>query len=802
MLHNYLSTFLRILVKQKIYSIINVTGLAIGIAASLLIVLYSADEISYDRFHKDANRIYRLNLGGELNGEKSNFAMVGGVVAKSMIEEIAGIESFLRIVKRPVTPVEVNERTLSLDKLILADSNFFDFFNFELLAGEKRTALSGPNKIVLTESAARSVLGADEVDPTQLIGKTIFVGVQKVATEITGIAANPPDNSHFHFNSILSSETDLYLKKSSYSNLYCYTYLKLAPGKKIDEIEAQIPTFYNKYVGPEIFKLLNVTLDEWKKSGNYTMFTLQPLVNIHLNSHLLSEMESNGNASYLVLLGIIAAFILILACINFMNLATARATNRAREVGVRKAVGALQKRLIGQFMFESFIYTLLALILGLALVSIFISPFNFLADKNLSINQLGSPEFILGIISALIVITVLAGSYPAFYISAFKPAIVLKGKLISGARGYRLRNSLVIFQFVISTSLIIATILVYQQLRYMQSLSLGFDKENTLCLNNSNGLGVRAEAFKDEIKQYSDVIEATFTTRLPSEIVEAGAMRRNGDDQLHTTHMYNAGFDYIKTLNLSVQSGRDFSKEFPGDSNAVIVNETAAMLYGFNDLSQKEFLVEPNGKVHEVIAIVKDFNFESLLSSVKPLVIFFGAQSRMIIRFTPGSLQNKVSAIKNIWGKYSALPFEYSFLDENLNAQYKSVEQLQSISACLTFLSIAIACFGLLGLVTYMASQRAKEIGVRKILGATVWHVVILLSKDFARLVLIAFVVAVPFSWFAMNEWLETFAYRINFNVTAAFTAGAAVVFIALVTVSYQSVKAARGNPVESLRSE
>ena len=806
MLTNYLTTFLRILMRQKIYSAINVFGLAIGIAATLLIALYITDELSYDKFHKDADRIYRVGIFVRLTGVDNPYAVTGYGTAETLKREIPSIESFLRITSRSGTALYTDTKSITMDKLIYSDSNFFNFFDFQLLSGDQKNLLKGPNKIVLTESTAHNIFNVNHIDGYKnLIGKIVLVGWNKVAMEVTGVVANPPSNSHFKFNGIVSSETDLRTQSPNHWTPDCYTYIKLSSENSIHQVESSIPAFVNKYYDLELGSI--TSFEDFQKRGDNVNLHLMPLLKIHLDSHQLSELEPNGNRSYLYLLAVIGAFILILVCINFINLSTARAVNRAKEVGIRKTVGAIQKKLIGQFLFESILYTLSGFILALAFVSIMIDPFNLLTAKTLSIDKLLEPVFFICMIIMLVVIAGFSGSYPAFILSSFRPSQVLKGRMSVGYMGKDIINSLVIFQFVISTTLIISSCLIYMQLNFMQTKNLGFEKDNVICLTNTLTLENSHELFRNELKSLNIIANASYSTRVISETINGnGGRRRKGSQEWHTVQAFSSDQDFAQTVGLNILSGRFFSKDFPSDQNGVVINRAAAEILGIRNLDQVEF-IEYTGNdgivaSNQVIGIVENFNFEPLRSEVNPLVINLGGTLRMSIRLTPGDMQQKIKSIETIWKKYTNAPFEYSVLDQNIKAQYKSEETLGKIAIVFTGLSIVIACFGLFGLVTYMASQRTKEIGIRKIMGASVQQIVALLSKDFLRLVFIAFVIAIPISWYGMNEWLKSFAYRIDFSFMVAVIAGCAVVLIALLTVSYQSIKAAMGNPVESLRSE
>ncbi len=804
MLANYLVTFVRILVRQKVYSAINIFGLAVGLAASMLIALYITDELSYDGFHKDAAQIYRASIFVSLSGVDNPYAVSGFGTAETLKKEIPGIESTLRIISRSNAPLQLDAKSFTMTKVIYADSNFFDFFDFKLLWGD-RNSLKGPNKIVITESAARTMFNPRTLNDLQkIIGKTVLVGWNNTAMEITGIAMDPPSNSHFKFDFIISSETDLRAASTNHWTPDCYTYLKLSPNTSIGQIETSIPAFVKKYYNLELGS--STTYDDFKKRGDDINLRFMSVTDIHLDSHQLSELEPNGNRNYVYLLAVIGAFILLMVCINFVNLSTARAAIRIKEVGIRKTIGAARNKLIGQFVLESFMYVVFGFILALVLILIFFTPFNLLLEKSFSPDKFIELTFVAGVAIVLLLTTLLSGMYPAFVLSSFSPSQALKGRWQSGTVINDLRSPLVIFQFVISSTLIISSVVIYQQLNFIQSKNLGFDKENIICITNTLALQTSHDAFKNDLMASSDIINASYSSRLISEPINGnGGRRRKGSQDWHTVQAFSVDQDFTETLGLKVLSGRFFSKDSRADQNGVVINRAAATILGISNVDQDEFIeygYDDKIGTNQVLGIVENFNFESLRSDINPLVLYPGGFSRMSIRLTPGDMPEKIKMVEATWKKYTSAPFEYSFLDENINAQYKVENTLGKLSFVFTGISILIACLGLVGLVAYMTSQRTKEIGIRKVMGASVEQIVMLLSKDSIRHIAIAFVIAIPIGYYGMNQWLNTFAYRIDFSLTIAAFAGCATMFIALLTVSYQAIRAAMGNPVESLRSE
>jgi putative ABC transport system permease protein len=587
------------------------------------------------------------------------------------------------------------------------------------------------------------------------------------------------------------------------------TYFKTKPNTDINQVNEKYTYFIEKYCAKELEQFMQLTLPQFKEQGGNLGFSTTPLLDIHLRSQLADELEPNGNIQYLYLFAAIALFIIILACINFMNLSTARSANRAKEVGVRKTIGALRSRLMGQFLLESYVYTIISVLLSLVAISASLNFFNQLTGKEISFAELLRPEFVTGLVLFVVLIGLLAGSYPAFYLTSFKPVDVLKGKVRTGMKSSGIRNSLVIFQFLISIGLIIATLMVYRQLNFVQSKSLGFNKENIMDLLHTWNLEKNATAFKNELLQHPEIVAASYANRLPPSIDWTSVLKAADTGQEHLMTIYQMDPDHLKVLGYTMAKGRFFSRDFPSDSSAVIVNETAARQMGFEDFEGKAILSRVNSlkeKRLEVIGILKDFNFQSLKTAIRPMVIVLGSEpnSEMAIRITPENTAEKVKLVETIWKKYAPQsPFEFTFLDENFDAQFRAEQRMGQVFIFFTGLAIMIACLGLFGLATFSAEQRAKEISIRKIMGASVISIVTLLSKDFARLIMIAFIVAVPLTWYALDKWwLQEFAYRVSFNAVVIFFAGSGALALGLITIGFQSLKAAMGNPVDSLKNE
>jgi putative ABC transport system permease protein len=801
MIRNYLKTAMRIMLRQKGYSFINISGLSLGIAASLLIILYVVDELSYDRFHENATSIYRIGFKGRLQGNDFNMATSPAPVAEAMANEIPEVKSVVRFGLWRTSPFSFQDKNFTEQFVLVADSNFFQFFNFKLLAGDPATALKGTNKIVVTQSAAKRYFGDN--DP---IGQIILRGSEKTATEVTGVVEDTPPNSHIKYDMILSGETWDYMKDVQWTSNNLYTYFLAQKDADPEKIKLQLNTLVEKNMGAELEKFLGFTFKEFLAQGNDVGLYTQPLLDIHLNSNLSEEITANGNLQYIYIFIAIAIFITLIACINFMNLSTARSANRAKEVGVRKSIGAFRSKLIGQFISESMIYSFISTALAMLLIFILITPFNNLSGKTLTLSLLTDPSLILGIVLFALLVGLIAGSYPAFYLTAFKPSEVLKGKIRSGFKNSKLRNSLVVFQFVISIALILGSLVVYQQLKFMQEKNMGFDKENVVRLLHTWSLDKNGKAFKNELAQHPEFKNASFASNLPPNIMWSNAWRKGGTEQDYLLTQSRVDYDHLTTMGYTMVEGRFFSRDFLSDSSAVILNETAMKLMNIESYENQTILSYnyETPRPMKIIGVVKDFNFETLRNTVKPFVFTLGGEpnGEMAIRLAAGDKTEQLELLQTIWKKYSSNAFQYSFLDQDFDALFRGEQRMSQIILVFTVLTIFIACLGLFGLATYVGEQRAKEISIRKVMGASMTQVMGLLFKDFTLLILIAFIIAGPLGWYLMNEWLNGFAFHIGVEAWVIFVAGFAALMIAVVTISFQSVKAARENPVKALKNE
>ncbi|MBU1820169.1 MAG: ABC transporter permease, partial [Bacteroidetes bacterium] len=689
-----------------------------------------------------------------------------------------------------------------------ADSNFFQVFTLPLLAGDPKTALLRPNTMVISQSTAEKYFG--NADP---VGKVLTLKPENQSYEVTGVMKNIPANSHFHMDFLLSMAGLDESRDDSWMRSEFYTYLVLPEGYDYRQLEAKLPQVVEKYMAPQLEQAFGMTLAQFRQKGNDIGLYLQPLTDIHLHSDFAFDLSTHGDIRYVYLFGAIALFMLLIACINFMNLSTAGASKRAREVGIRKVMGSVQSALVGQFLVESILLTALALGLALGIVVLALPYFNLLAGKEMTLGILASAEVWAGLVLLGLVVGVLAGSYPAFFLSSFRPLSVLKGGANPGGgrAGVGLRGVLVIVQFCISFILIVGTTVVYQQLKYIQNTKLGYDKEQVLVVEETWRLGKNEDLFRRQLMQDARVVNASLSGYLPAGPSYNNNFMVYADDntsQFVKTLRYDVDENYLPTLGMKMAAGRNFSRDFGTDSTGIILNETAAKAFGWGNDALGHTISRPDNEgrlaTYHVIGVVEDFHFKSLHERISPLLMTLGDNSgQVILKVKTKDIQGLLATVEQQWKSFAVeAPMEYSFLEDDFNATYRAEQRTAQILGIFAGLTIFVACLGLFGLATFTAEQRKKEIGVRKVLGASITSVVTLLSTDFLKLVLIAILIASPIAWYAMSQWLEGFAYKIDLEVGVFVAAGLLAIGIALFTVSYQSIKAALVNPVKSLRSE
>jgi putative ABC transport system permease protein len=818
MLRNYIKTAFRSLIKQKIYTAINIAGLAVSITACLLIALYVKHELSYDRFFPQADRIYKMILERKYPSHATFYASIPHSYATVVQRDFPEIENTMHMfgsgknsnIKYKASDTEI--KTFEEDYFMFADSAFFSFFDVGLLKGDKKTALAQPNQVILSATTAHRYFGNEEP-----LGKVISGDFGEL--KVTGVFKDVPSNSHLRFDAMCSFSGPEFRKTENFITFDAYTYIKLKPGASAKILESKFPTMVDTYAAGQIERELGQSWQDYRKAGNGYRYFLQSLTSIHLDPINIEFTNTpSGNRNHVIALIFIALLILSIACINFMNLATARSSERAREVGVRKVMGSLKSQLVIQFLTEAMLLSLAGTMLAIFGAYLLLPSFNTLVEKNLQF--IFGAEIIFGLIAIVLLVGILAGLYPAFVLSSFNPVVVMKGNFAGSAKGAWLRNGLVVFQFIISIVLIVSTIIVSRQMDFIQKKDLGFNKDKVLMVDRAWALNKNGNAFKEEIKKLPEVVEVTGTSsRVGNRDDVFGQMfQPQGSNEVLTVKAMVLDDDFAEMIGFTLKDGRFFSKE-TSDSLHILLNESAIKTLGLSDpigrkLSNTDLFQQDtvNSKVRlfTIIGIVKNFHFQSLHDEITPLVMFnkevFGRYSNsnyVAIKLKSENAQATISKIESKWKELAPeRPFHYEFLDENLHQGYLEEQRSGKMFSVFSGLAIIIACVGLFGLSAYTASLRTKEIGIRKVLGASVGGMIVLLSKDFTKLVLIAFVMASPLAWWMMSEWLGSFAYRIELGAGAFIVAGAIALLIAWLTVSYQSIKAAIVNPVKSLKSE
>ncbi|MBA4850892.1 ABC transporter permease [Emticicia sp. BO119] len=810
MIRNYLKIAWRNLLKNKLQTLINITGLSIGMSSCILILMFVFDEMSYDKSWENGDRIYRMALERIYPGRATKYAIIPPSYAQSVRKELPEVEESVRIFDNGGgTLVRHNNQVYEKNHVLFADSNFFKVFKLPLLFGNPDKALLAPNTIVLTESTAKRFFGT-----TNAMGKYLEL-VQGPKLQVTGICADVPKNSHFQFDFLGSVKGNRFAEATNHISFAASTYLLLKPHTSPEQVQAKFPSIVEKYAAGEVQRNFGVSFKDYLKAGNGYFYFLQPLQNIHLESHLEAELGANGSKNLVYIFMVIAVFVLLIACINFMNLATARSTERAKEVGIRKTLGSTKSQLSIQFLTESVLLSVASLFVAILIVVLVLPFFNNLANKTLILDNFFTLKTIPLMLILSIAVGLMAGVYPAGVLSSFQPIQVLKGKFTSKKQGHALRNGLVVFQFSISIILIISTLIVYRQLNYIQNKELGYSKDFVIHLRGAGFLGDRTQVFKDEIQKIAGVEKVGGTSAEPGQENFFGiSFRKGGEKETVTGKAMIADEGYLQTLNMETAEGRFFNKEF-NDSLSIILNQEAVKALGLkNPIGQKIFspdnFVQGDGPEvsYTIVGVVKDFHFSSLHQKITPLFIvnnrFFARTSNLIgVRINTPDFESVVSQLQKTWKKFlPEQPFNYAFLDADLAELYRNEKVSQQVFWIFSCLGILIACMGLLGLVSYIVQQRTKEIGIRKVLGATVPSIILLLSKDLLKLVLIALLVASPIAYYFMNSWLQDFAYKTEINWWVFVLAGVMAIIIAFVTISFQSIKAALMNPVKSLKTE
>ncbi len=819
MFKNYFKIAWRNLLKRKAYALINIFGLALGAAICLLIVLFIKSEKSVDAWRENGDHVYRMVLKRQYPGGRStSYAIIPQSYAKTVKEELPEVEEVVRIFdffNNGTFQLRYEDKKFEETSAFFVDPTFFDVFTTEFIYGTPEDCLLKPNSGVITESTAKKYFGSTD----QAVGKILQPeGQNSQPIEITAVCKDWPENSHFTFNLLMTTAGQDNFEDVNYVGFSAHTYLLLNENASPEKVEASFPGIIEKFAAGDIEKQFATTVEKFNSDGNGYTYYLQPLKDIYLTSHLEREFRANGNATTLYIFVMVAFFILFIACVNFINLSTARSSERAKEVGIRKTFGSEKKALITQFIVESFLMSFIAMIVAIGIFVLLAPIFNDIAGKAFTVTTLFSFDVILLLIAFTCLTGLLSGIYPAFVLSSFQPIQVLRGKFKSGKQGRFLRSGLVVFQFSISVILIICTLVVNKQMKYMTSEKLGFTKEQTLIVERTELLGENTRAFKNEIKNIKGVTNVTSATALPGQQNYFGTSWTTMKNR--TQPMTGRGIivddEYEKTLNLKLVDGRFFSKDFPTDSLAVVLNEKAVSELGLEKavgsriISNDQFLNGQDGTeyVYTVIGVVKDFHYQSLHEPITPLVFTSSARFNNVLGLTAihvegGSFTSVISEVETIWKKFvEDKPFTFQFLDQTIEQQYQAESKARKVFTFFSLITIFIACIGLLGLAAYTTRQRVHEIGVRKVLGASVGNIIGMLSMDFIKLIVLATLIAVPVAWYAMHSWLQNFAYHISTIWDLFMAATVIVILTAFITISFQAIKAAIANPVKSLRTE
>ena len=811
MLRNYLKIAFRNMAKYKFISFINIFGLTVGLTCCLLILSYIIHEISYDKYNSNADRIYRVTRS--FNNKDGIVSLHLGAVAPPfgplLQNEFPDIEKITRLLLVGSQPMKYEDKVFNEKDVFFADEKFVSVFDVPLLKGNPQTALTDPFSILLTEEVAKKYFGAE--DP---INKMIRLD-NKFNYRVTGIFKPFPNAAHLHPNIMLSFNTlkdsAIYGEKNlmtNWGNNSFYTYLLFPKNYPVKNITSRFPAFIDKYMHEP-----GQAADF--KNSKFTQLYLQRLTDIHLTSHLDEEIESNGDRSRVTIFGAIALFILLIACINYMNLSTARSALRAREIGIRKVAGAQRGEIIAQFLSESVMITLIATILALILTVLTLPWLNKVTGQTLTMQGLLDVRVLIPLILTPFVVGILSGIYPALFMSSFEPIKVLKGLFKVGNSTVSFRKVLVVTQFSVSIILIICTAIVFQQLHYMQKKSLGFNKDHVVILSYNDALDKTYESFRNELRQNAYIVDAARSSRIPGGrlLDEMGASTESGDSLKPVNSdikFLAADQDFVPTYNIPMAAGRNFSRDYGTDTTAFILNESATRALALRTPGE---LVGKNFKYGDlkgkVIGILADFHFESLHQKIVPLIIVMPPRSagnfynRISVKIAGNNMTAAIEYLEKTWHHYlPQTPFEYTFIDENFRELYQAEQRQGTLFTSFSAIAIFIACLGLLGLSAFAITQRLKEIGVRKVLGASVGSIVKLLSTDFLKLVAIAAIIAFPVAWFAMHNWLGDFAYRISIQWWIFLVAGILASAVALITIGFQAIRAALSNPVKSLRSE
>jgi putative ABC transport system permease protein len=804
MLNNLIRHSLRSFKRQRAYILINVLGLSIGIACSLLIAMYVINEASYDRFNTKKDRIYRTILNGKIGGQEITMATSPAIMGPTMLREFPEVEDFCRMDQRGPSVVEYMNQTFTDDHIIEADSSFFNFFSIPVLKGDPKTALNATHKIILSESAAKRIFGNENP-----IDKPLKIGTDTVRFIVTGVMADVPENSHFEASMVISFLSSDRVNNPIWLNNNLTTYLLLKPNVNFKNIDEKYPDLLKKYVGPEVQQYMGISMDEFTKKGNKYRFYLQNLKQAHLDPSIKGEFKAASDPKYLLIFGAIAILIVIIAVINFMNLSTAQASKRAKEVGIKKIAGSTRGSLIIQFLSESFILTFIAMLVALIFIRVSLPYFNNMLGAKLSLDLLYKWYSIPVLLLFALVVGMLSGSYPAFYLSSFNPYEVLKGSVKNSMKNGYLRRVLVVFQFGVSILLIVCTMVMYRQINYMLNKDPGFNKNQLIVINRAEALGTKMKSFKETIKNIPGVMNISSSTAVPGRVNNNngyGLEGRKDESFLMVTNWVD--YNYLDTYGMELASGRKFSESFSTDKDACLINESAVKDFGITDITKARF-IQPGQtmKYIPVLGVVKNFNFETLRNPIGPYILCFQNENfqwgYLSVKLSASNYSKTINEIEKVWKEYTAnTPLQYYFIDADFEKMYVQEKQNARMAVVFSILAIFIAALGLFGLTSFTVEQRTKEIGVRKAMGSSIPGIFVVITREIVVLVTISALISCPLIYYIGEKWLQNFYYRINLGAIS-FVAGLVIALgIALMTISFRVLKAATVNPSRSLRYE
>ncbi len=807
MVKNILKHSLRSLKKQKGYIAINIFGLSIGIASSLVIALFIIHQLSFDQYNLKKDRIYRLTLDGKIGEQEVNAAYTASVIGPTMATDFPEVEKFCRLNVWGETIIKKEDLVFSVKDLAEVDSSFFEIFSIPLLKGSSKNVLTEPNTMVLSESMAKTIFGNE--DP---VDKMLQVNTRKEPYRITGVMADFPEETHFNADILTSFVTNGRANDQEWLSNSFSTYILLKPNTSASTVEAKFPGMVEKYVGPRVQQLFGVSLSDFISQGNRYSFHLQPLTQIHHDPSVEHEVKPAIDPKYLIIFGSIAILIIVIASINFMNLSTAQATKKAKEIGVKKVSGSSKGMLILQFLTDSVVISFIALIVAVIIVFISLPFFNNLLDVKVRLNLFSHFYTIPALILFSLLVGVLAGTYPAFYLSSFNPSTVLKGKVRDGVKNGKLRSVLVSVQFLISIVLIIGTIIMYRQLTYMVNKDLGFQKDRLLVIEQAGSIGNQVNTFKEEVLKLPGIQNISASTAIPGHNNNNnGYMLEGRDGQTFLMQTAYVDYDFLETYGMKLADGRFFDRSYGSDKEACIVNSKTIEEFGINDFHQARFIVIFNDDGEKtympIIGVCEDFHFESLHNRINPYIMRFKNEDNnwgyITVKFNSGATAQSVKQIEDIWKRFASNnPLQYFFLNEDFSHMYKAERQNAELSVVFAILGILIAALGLFGLTSFTIEQRTKEVGVRKALGASGFSIFYLISKEFVVLVCIATAVAWPLIYFVAKNWLSNYYYRIHLHLLEFIVGFIAAIIIALLTISYKTLKSVKVNPADTLRYE